>query len=287
MPAEKVTGANSSGSGRIGSASTGGTIRTREAALRTSTVVVLVPMTTDWLQPHANSIAANDATWSRWLVRRCDRGMRRITSLKVVPHRNRCAFRLRIQSHGSTLCGMKSESSTAAALPILHYRDGVTAIDLSFPASECPELVEAGAVGIAHVTGKADSSGTRLWLDLKLKATVTAICVRSLDEFELEIEAPAKILATREAHRNEVEWDLDSEDDFSVLLPETQRDLDIGEVLRQALELERPLKPIKPGVDLPAGIELDDVPLPAEVDEEKEEKPVDPRWEALKKLRKP
>jgi uncharacterized protein len=180
---------------------------------------------------------------------------------------------------------MKSESSTAAALPILHYRDGATNIDLSFPASRCPELLEAGAVGQVHVTGKATSTGTTLLLDLQLKATVTAICCRSLDEFELMIEAPARILATREMHRSEIDWDYDGEEDFCVLLPETHKELDIGEILRQALELERPLKPLKPGVDLPEGIELDDVPLPSEI--VPEEKPLDPRWEALKKLRKP
>jgi len=178
---------------------------------------------------------------------------------------------------------MKSPS-TAALLSIVHLRDGLHPIELNFPVADCPELVEAGAVGEAYLRGKADASPGRIWLDLILSVKVIANCSRSLEDFELELEAPLKVLVLRET-RHDIEWDYDGEEEYVAKVPDTQRELDIGEVLRQSIELERPLNPVKPGIDLPPGVELEDVPIPKTVDED--EPPTDPRWDALRKLRKP
>lgn len=182
---------------------------------------------------------------------------------------------------------MKSESKTTALFPIGLWRDGVHKISLSFPAAGCPELVEAGALGTVTITGKSDSTGSRLWLDLTMQVTVTANCARSLEDFELTYEAPVKLIALRSLSFAQVEWDYEGEEEFTVSVPETHVELDVGELLRQCLELERPLTAIKPGTDLPEGVEPEDVPLPETKDEEPQEEPIDPRWAALKKLRKP
>jgi uncharacterized metal-binding protein YceD (DUF177 family) len=184
---------------------------------------------------------------------------------------------------------MSSAHKTAALFPIGLWRDGTHKIDLSFPAEQCPELVEAGALGTVAVRGKSDSTGSRLWLDLTMTVTVIANCARSLDDFELTYDAPVRLIVLRGLHIPHVEWDYEGEEEFTVSVPETHVELDVGELLRQCLELERPLHTIKPGVDLPDGVEPEDVPLPLlkDDDEETKEEPIDPRWAALKKLRKP
>jgi uncharacterized protein len=183
---------------------------------------------------------------------------------------------------------MSSVSKTSALFPIGLWRDGKHKIDLAFSASQCPELLEAGALGDVVIHGKSDSTGSRLWLDLTMTVTVIANCARSLEDFELTYDAPVRLIVLRGLHIPHVEWDYEGEEEFTVSVPETHVELDVGELLRQCLELERPLHTIKPGVDLPEGVETEDVPLPVLKDEEEaQEEPIDPRWAALKKLRKP
>jgi len=180
-----------------------------------------------------------------------------------------------------------SAHKTTALFPIGLWRDGVHKISLSFPAAGCPELLESGAVGTVEIQGKTDSTGSRLWLDLTMQVTVKANCARSLEDFELGFEAPVRLIVLRGLHIASVEWDYEGEEEFTVSVPETHVELDVGELLRQCLELERPLHPIKPGTPLPSGVEPEDVPIPETKDEEEKEDPIDPRWAALKKLRKP
>lgn len=181
------------------------------------------------------------------------------------------------------------KSASTAQFPIGLWRDGVHQVHLSFPAAGCPELVEAGALGEVRVDGKSDSTGSRLWLDLVMTVTVSTECARSLEPFELTFEAPVKLIVNRALSHAQVDWDYEGEEEFTVNVPETHVELDVGELLRQCLELERPLHAVKPGVDLPDGVESEDVPLPETRDEEEvpTEEPIDPRWAALRKLRKP
>jgi len=150
-------------------------------------------------------------------------------------------------------------------------------LELRFDSADVPTLVEAGVVGEVELTGDADLAGKDIVVKMLLKVKTLEICSRTLDEFEHPMEVPFHLLLVKSKSIHEAEWDdEDEEDTFLVKVPEELRELDISEPLRQAIELERPLSPIKPGAPLPEGALPEDVPL---------ERPVDPRWDALRGLR--
>jgi len=151
-------------------------------------------------------------------------------------------------------------------------------LELRFDSAVVPALAEADVVGEAELVGEADLAGKDIVVKLTLKVRTREICARTLDEFEHPLEAPILLLLRKYNNIHEVEWEdetEDEEDTLHVKVPEQLRELDISEVARQAIELERPLQPIKPGAELPEGVLPDDVPV---------EKPLDPRWDALRGL---
>lgn len=151
-------------------------------------------------------------------------------------------------------------------------------LELRFDSALVPALAEAEVVGEAELVGEADLTGKDIVVNLTLKVTTREICARTLDEFEQPLEAPILLLLRKYNNIHEVEWEDETEDEADTLhvkVPEQLRELDIAEIARQAVELERPLQPIKPGAALPEGALPDDVPV---------EKPLDPRWEALRGL---
>ncbi|MCB9497217.1 MAG: DUF177 domain-containing protein [Fibrobacteria bacterium] len=148
-------------------------------------------------------------------------------------------------------------------------------LELTFPAESVPALAEADVVGPVEVKGQADLAVRDIVVQLLLKLQTREICVRTLEEFEHPLEVPLNILIRKSGSIKEVEWDEDSEDTLHVKVPEDDRELDISEIARQAVELERPHHPIRPGAPLPEGALPEEIPV---------EKPLDPRWDALRGL---
>jgi len=150
-------------------------------------------------------------------------------------------------------------------------------LNLTFDATAVPSIAEAGAVGEVELTGDADLAGRDIIVKLVLKVKTLEICSRTLEDFEHPMELMMNFLVIKSKSIKEVEWDDETEEEtFQVKVPEELRELDISEVVRQAIELERPLSPIKPGAPLPEGVKPDDVPV---------ERPLDPRWDVLRGLR--
>ena len=108
------------------------------------------------------------------------------------------------------------------------------------------------------------------------RSSTTTICSRTLEEFEQPFAIPLHLLVRKSKPHAEIEWGDDDSDTFEVSVPEEQRELDISEIVRQCIELERPISPVKPGAPLPEGVLPDDIPV---------ERPTDPRWDALRGLK--
>lgn len=142
-------------------------------------------------------------------------------------------------------------------------------------------MAESQVVGSVVLDGYADVNTRETIAHLTVSCKTLEICARSLDEFEYELTCPLTILLRRDKSTKKPDWEDDAEETFIVTVPEDLRELDITEIVRQTIELERPLSPIKPGVGLPEGVLPDDVPI----EEPKEEPAADPRWNALRKLK--
>ena len=129
-------------------------------------------------------------------------------------------------------------------------------------------------MGDVFVEGHADITPREIVVSLKLRCHTREICGRSLEEFEHPLDIPVQILLHRSTTVQGVVWEEDGEDVFEASISEDLRELDIEDVLRQAVVLERPISPVKPGT-----------PLPEWVLEEDVQEALDPRWEALRKIR--
>lgn len=162
-------------------------------------------------------------------------------------------------------------------LPIARWTQSRVELDTRFPSDESPDLKEADVVGEVRLHGHIDIGPKDFVLHLQVDCRTREICGRSLEEFENEMSAPFQILLHRSGRCPEVDWNDDNDEVFEATIPADLRALDIAEVVRQVIELERPISPIKPGTALPPGA------LPEE--EPTAESPVDPRWARLAKLK--
>lgn len=162
-------------------------------------------------------------------------------------------------------------------LPIQRWIRSKTEIDVRFPVADVPSLQEAEVVGEVWLRGVADLGVRDFVVKLQVSCRTREICGRSLEEFEHELDASFQLLLHRSTTALEIAWNDESDEVFEATIPEDLRELDLSEVVRQVIELERPLSPVKPGVDLPQGV------LPEE--DPKAEAPVDPRWAKLAQIK--
>lgn len=162
-------------------------------------------------------------------------------------------------------------------LILVRWHGSLLPLELRFDASAVPVLAEADAVGEIAISGQADLGHRDIVVNLTVHGHTREICSRTLDEFEHPFEIPIHILLRKSSSIHEIEWGDDDEETFSVTVPEEMRELDISEIVRQCIELERPISPIRPGAPLPQGVLPDDIPV--------EEPRTDPRWDALRGLK--
>ena len=161
-------------------------------------------------------------------------------------------------------------------LILARWHGSLLDLRLRFDSSSVPVLVKAGVVGDMEIAGSADLAGKDIVVSLELRGSTLEICSRTLEEFEHPFQIPLKLLVRKSKPHAEIEWGDDDSDTFEVSVPEEQRELDISEIVRQSIELERPISPVKPGAPLPEGVLPDDIPV---------ERPTDPRWDALRGLK--
>lgn len=173
------------------------------------------------------------------------------------------------------LCDMLgAQSHGPLVLPLARWTGSTGEVRLVAKASECPGLRETDVVGDVRVEGHADINPAQIVVKLLVRCRTLEICGRSLVEFEHPLEFPVHILLHRSSSVQGVVWEEDGDEAFEASISEDLHELDIEEVLRQAVVLERPISPIKPGTPLPEGVLEEDGGAA-----------IDPRWEALRKIR--
>ena len=170
----------------------------------------------------------------------------------------------------------RSDPTGPLALPLVRWTGTSAEIHLCADAAQCAVLSQADVVGKVVVEGKASLSDREIVVELRVEATTREICGRSLEEFENPMSVPVQLLLHRSESVQGAVWEEDGEDVWEASVSDDLRELDIEEVLRQAIELERPISPVKPGVPLPPGV------LP---EEDRLQETTDPRWDALRRLK--
>lgn len=134
------------------------------------------------------------------------------------------------------------------------------------------EIVTSGS-GVCHVS--LDKSATMLTLEFNIQAKVELICDLSVRPFDHEIQS-----------RRELRMKFgDTEDELSdeiVIIPWDSKWINVAEYIYQFVLLEIPMKKIHPDLRTQ---ERPDVLYRTQEEEIEEEETIDPRWEALKKLK--
>ncbi|MEP1032068.1 DUF177 domain-containing protein [Ekhidna sp.] len=134
-------------------------------------------------------------------------------------------------------------------------------------------LVSKGKGTCDVILTKTDSMIT---LNLKIEGSIELECDRSLELFDFPISINKEIIYKYGDEQEEL-----SEDVFVIL--KGQQELNIAAFLYESISLEVPMKKLHPKFQ--NGPESDEMIYVSETDKESQEESIDPRWEALKKLK--
>lgn len=131
--------------------------------------------------------------------------------------------------------------------------------------------------GIANVELEKTENHIKVTLDLDVN--VNLICDRSLENFEYPIKITKSVIFKFGEEEQELDVDL-------FMIPhETQR-LNLGQHIFDYIGLSIPYKKLHPRFDVEEEKEEDELIFQTTVPKKEEDKTVDPRWAALKKLKK-
>lgn len=145
--------------------------------------------------------------------------------------------------------------------------DGLHEMELTPTADDLdldPEVFDDIAVAL-----QLDIAERRVRASYATRATATLECDRTLVEYQQPVEASHEVLFTA------ADIDPDAEDIYP--LPESARELDIAEPVRDTLLLSLPLRRVAP--------EAEEVEIPTRFGAPAEGEPADDRWAALRRLR--
>ncbi|WP_421762559.1 YceD family protein [Ekhidna sp.] len=134
-------------------------------------------------------------------------------------------------------------------------------------------LVNKGKGTCDVILTKTDAMIT---LNLKISGSIELECDRSLELFDFPIAVEKEIIYKYGDEEKEL-----SEDVFVILKGE--QELNIASFLYESISLEIPMKKLHPKFQDES--ESDGMIYISEAEEESQEESVDPRWEALKKLK--
>lgn len=166
--------------------------------------------------------------------------------------------------------------SVMLRIDITPCKSGVHHVELSPEADDLeldPERFED-----LHVTARLDCHRDRILVAMDVRGVATLTCDRTLREYQQPLEGSYRILFGPE---HMVGADGEHFDEVRPLHP-SDREIDVTDLVRDTLLLAIPQRKVAPGA------EQEDLPMefgPAEPAGEKEASDIDPRWEALRKLR--
>lgn len=125
-----------------------------------------------------------------------------------------------------------------------------------------------------------DKHTTFLEFWIKTSGLVTLVCDITNEEFDYPIENEIKVLV-------KFGEEYDDSNEEVITIPETDHAFNVAQLIYEDVILSIPMKKISPNVD-EEDLEILDKYSPKETEEandESSEETVDPRWEALKKLK--
>ena len=120
-----------------------------------------------------------------------------------------------------------------------------------------------------------DKRETFIEADFKIKGNANLVCDRSLDEFDYPLSISKKVVFKYGEEPQEIS-------DEIIIITQDQVQLDLGQLMYEFIALHIPMKKLHPRFrddENKEGLVYTSSP-----DKESEEK-IDPRWEALKKLK--
>lgn len=127
-------------------------------------------------------------------------------------------------------------------------------------------------------TCKVELAKTDSMLDLNLKVdgTIELVCDRSLENFDFPIHIDQEVIYKYGDEEKEL-----SEDVF--VIPQSAQEINIGDFLYELISIQVPMKKLHPRFD-----EEDDSDelIYSSKENEEETQELDPRWEALKNIKK-
>lgn len=130
--------------------------------------------------------------------------------------------------------------------------------------------------------GDANRIGETIYVHLKFKGAVVLQCSRCLDDYDSPVEGECTIIIKEVAGKHGRVEDDDQVSFYSDLNRNDQ--LDISSAIYDEIMVNMPLKPLC-SLDC-KGIEINNDDLSIDMSGKKKiEKEIDPRWEALKKLK--
>lgn len=122
-----------------------------------------------------------------------------------------------------------------------------------------------------------DKHSTFLEFWIKTKGVVTLVCDITNEEFDHAIENEIKVLV-----KFGEEYD-DSDEDV-ITIPSTDHAFNVAQLIYEDVSLSIPMKKVSPNVD-DEDLEILEKYSPKETEDQAGEEEIDPRWEALKKLK--
>lgn len=122
-----------------------------------------------------------------------------------------------------------------------------------------------------------DKHSTFLEFWIKTKGVVTLVCDITNEEFDHPIENEIKVLV-----KFGEEYD-DSDEDV-ITIPSTDHAFNVAQLIYEDVSLSIPMKKVSPNVD-DEDLEILEKYSPKETENQAGEEEIDPRWEALKKLK--
>jgi len=164
-------------------------------------------------------------------------------------------------------------------LPVKRIPDGHSVLSqkVEFSGEQAQWLAAKGLVCRAEI----DRIRSQLYVHVFYDGSVKTECARCLKPVDFAVEGDFRVICV---HRSETGDNSDfDKNEVDFVYDDTTDELDLTPLVYEEIMISIPMKPLC-SAECP-GIAIDKVPVKRKASSEKSE-PVDPRWEALKRLKR-
>ncbi|MBS1488618.1 MAG: DUF177 domain-containing protein [Bacteroidetes bacterium] len=164
----------------------------------------------------------------------------------------------------------------AFSINILGLSKGVHTFEFQLGESFFKEYgQETASQGHFAATVTLDKRETFIEADFKINGSIHLTCDRSLDEFDYPISLRRKIVFKYGEVYQEIS-------DEIIVIPGSQAQLELGQLMYEFISLEIPMKKLHPRYN---DNDREDEMVYSSQPADDKNRPTDPRWEVLKKLK--